>query len=84
MKNNEDKSDSRFINIFGIMLPALPSIIIRFGGTFLKFKREAKKGGKIFQKELINQGLDKKTATELTEKYLEGSHLSKYLFQYMR
>jgi hypothetical protein len=83
-QNIENTNGPWTIKLFGLMLPALPSLLIRFGGTFLRFKRNAKKGGKVFQRELINQGLDKKIAEELTEKYLEGSNLSKYLFQYIR
>jgi len=66
--------------MFGIMLPNAPGLVFRFGKVFLGFKRQAKKGGNAFRKELIKQGLDKKTATELTKKYLEGSNLSKYIF----
>jgi hypothetical protein len=83
-QNMENINEPRTIKLFGLMLPALPSLLVRFGGTFLRFKRDARKGGKVFQKELINQGIDEKIAEELTEKYLEGSNLSKYLFQYIR
>ena len=84
MTKKTEGRGSRPIRIFGIILPALPAILFRFGRVFLKFKIEAKKGGRIFHKELMRQGIDKKTATELTEKYLDGSNLSKYLFQYIR
>jgi hypothetical protein len=63
----------------GMIIPYLPSIIFRFGGVFLKFKREAKKGGKIFQKELVSQGLDATTAAALTDMYLESSSLTYYV-----
>jgi len=53
--------------------------MFRLGGTFLRFKRDAKKAGKIFRKELIKQGFDKKIATNLTNSYLEGSNLIKYM-----
>jgi len=68
------------IKMFGILIPRAPGLIFRFGKIFLMFKRQANKGGKTFKKELIKQGLDKKTAKGLTEKYLEGSNLSKYIF----
>ena len=74
-KEEQDNGNNRYINIFGVIIPSLPSLMIRFGGLFLRFKREAKKGGRIFQRELINQGIDKKTAMELTEVYLQGSNL---------
>lgn len=77
-KINEER-DRRPIRFFGALLPSLPSLMIRFGGTFLRFKRDAKKAGKIFRKELMNQGLDKQTATDLTEIYMQGSDLSKMI-----
>lgn len=75
----EEKNDADPIKIFGIVLPALPSLVLRFGGLYLRFKREAKKGGRIFQKELMQQGLDRSTAEELTAVYLEGSDLLRYM-----
>ena len=65
--------------ILGMIIPSLPSLIFRLGGVFLKFKREAKKGGKIFQKELISQGLDATTAAALTDMYLESSSITHYV-----
>jgi hypothetical protein len=75
----ESKREDRPIRFLGMMLPAMPSLLFRLTGTFLRFKRDAKKAGKIFRKELIRQGFDKKTATELTETYLEGINLTKLL-----
>ena len=79
-ENKELKREDRPIKFLGMMLPALPSLMFRLTGTFLRFKRDAKKAGKVFRKELIKQGFDKKTASELTEKYLEGSNLTKLMF----
>jgi len=69
----------RPMQIFGMLLPSIPGLTIRLTGTFLRFKRDAKKAGKVFRKELIQKGFDKKTANELTEIYLEGSHLRRYI-----
>jgi len=77
-KEKEIKYD-RPIKFFGLMLPRLPGLIFRLGGTFIWFKGQANKAGKIFRKELINQGFDKKTATDLTNIYLEGSNLIRYM-----
>ena len=74
-----EKREERPIKFFGILLPSLPHLMIRFGGTFLRFKRNAKKAGKVFKKELIKQGLDKRTASELTETYMAGSDISKLI-----
>ena len=63
------------LKIFGIILPSLPMLMLRMGGPYLRFKRAAKKGAKIFEKELIKQGIDKNAASELSQHYLAGSDL---------
>jgi len=78
---NEIKSQKRGdgFRILGIIIPSLPPLIFRFGVVFLKFKREAKKGGKTFQKELISKGLDTTIAVALKDIYLESSSLTHYI-----
>ena len=78
-RKEELKKEANPLKFIGIMLPVLPSLMFRLTGTFLRFKRDAKKAGKVFRKELIKQGFDKKTANDLTEKYLEGSNLTKLM-----
>ncbi|MCK5261089.1 MAG: hypothetical protein KAJ44_02820 [Thermoplasmatales archaeon] len=75
----EDQEKVNGFRIFGMFLPSLPSLMLKFGGVFLRFKREAKKGGRTFQRELINQGLDEITAAQLTEIYLESSNIANYI-----
>jgi len=75
----ENMERTNIVKIFGLMIPSIPSLLFRLGGTFLRFKRDAKKAGKVFEKELRAQGLDKKMAGELTNIYLEGSNLVKYI-----
>jgi len=79
----ESQRDRRPIKMFGILLPSLPSLMIRLSGTFLRFKKNAQRAEKVFKKELIKQGIDKQTANELTERYIEGSRLSNFI-QIMR
>lgn len=55
-------------------IPRFIPLAIKLGFVYLSFKRKAKKAGKIFKKELINSGIDKKTAEILTEDYLKTSH----------
>lgn len=79
---NENIKDEREVNpikLFGIMLPSMPSLLFRLSGTFLRFKSKANKAGKVFRKELIKQGIDKKTATELTSIYMQSSQIRKYI-----
>ena len=75
----KEKRGEISFKLFGMILVSLPSLIFKSGGAFLRFKREAKKGGKIFQRELVNQGIDKSTADELTEIYIGGSNIVKSL-----
>ena len=79
MDINENMERTNIVKIFGLMLPSIPSLLSRIGGTFLRFKRDAKKAGRVFHRELRAQGLDKKMAGELTSIYLEGSNLVKYI-----
>ena len=59
MNTEKEKArDRNTIRFFGIMIPSFPSLMFRLGGTFLRFKRDAKKAGKIFRKELIKQGIE--------------------------
>lgn len=79
---NEEAEAQENVNgfrFFGMVLPSLPSLMFKLGGVFLRFKREAKKGGRTFQKELVNLGLDKTTAAQLTEIYLESSNVANYI-----
>ncbi len=75
----EDQEKTNGFRIFGMMLPSPPSLMFKLGSIFLRFKREAKKRGQTFQKELINQGLDEITAAQLTEIYLESSNIANYI-----
>jgi len=43
--------------LFSIILPLIPNLLLKSGWAFVRFKMDAKKGGSIFQKELMNQGL---------------------------
>jgi len=74
-KKNEEMGNADPVKWFGMIISFIPSLLVKSGGAFLRFKRQAKKGGKIFKKELINQGLDRRTASELTDIYLKSSHL---------
>ena len=77
--NIKDEGEVNPIKLLGIMLPSMPLLIFRLSGTLLRFKSRANRAGKVFKKELIDKGIDKKTATELTEIYLQSSHIRKYI-----
>jgi hypothetical protein len=67
------------MKIFGMIILLLPSILFRCCGEYLRFRAKARKGVYLFQNQLIDQGVDKITAEKLTEIYLEGSNVFKYL-----
>ena len=76
---NEIRERTNIVKIFGLMLPSIPSLLFRLGGTLIRFKSNANKAGKVFHRELRNQGIDEKMASELTDIYLEGSNLIKLI-----
>lgn len=78
-KSHENNDD--VLKGIGIIIPKIPSLIFRSAGAYLRFKSDVKKAGKIFEKELIAQGLDSKTAAGLTNLYLEGSNIFKSIFE---
>jgi hypothetical protein len=63
----------------GALILMIPSLIFRFGIEAFRFKSKAHKAGRIFRKELLQQGLDLTTAQQLTGYYLEGSDPFKLL-----
>jgi len=79
---SEETRNDDPIKWFGMAIAYLPSLLIKSGASFLRFKRQAKKAGKVFRKELIDQGMDKKMAAELTQEYVQASELFKTLMQF--
>ena len=79
VKDTEGRGSAGGFRVFGALLPYLPSLMLRLGGSFLRLKRDAKKAGRTFQNELVYQGIDEKTATKLTEMYLEPSNIKQYM-----
>lgn len=56
-------------------MPGFISLAFKLGLVYLRFKRQAKKAGKVFEKELIRNGIDKNTARLLKEEYLKSSRI---------
>lgn len=69
-ENNHDP-----VQFFARIMALIPTLLLRSGTAWLSFKRQAKKGGKTFQKELLKQGLDKETAALFTKQYISSSNL---------
>jgi hypothetical protein len=67
------------MSIFGLILPALPGLLLRLSGVFLQFKRQAKRAGKAFEQELLSQGLDKSIASRLAHEYMVNNSIRQYI-----
>ena len=75
--SKRDKKKGQLRNPREIVFKTAPRLIplaVKLGFVYLGFKRKAKKAGKIFEKELIVNGIDKNTAKLLTEEYMKTSH----------
>ena len=81
-KEIKDERDVGTIKIFGLLLPKMPSLMFRLTGTLIRLKSQANRAGRMFKKELVKQGIDKETAKELTENYMQSSRIRNYI-QYM-
>jgi hypothetical protein len=78
-KNNHGTGDINPPKLVGMMMLSLPSLLFRLTGTFIRLKSSANKAGKIFHSELLKQGIDQKTANDLTSEYMQSSHFREYL-----
>lgn len=72
-RNNGRARDG--IQFAGALMPSLLPLMLKLGRTYLKFKKEAQRASRIFEKELRANGIDKYTAKAMTELYLESSHV---------
>jgi hypothetical protein len=77
--NNKDDMGVEPIKFFGLIIPKIPFLMFRFTGIFLRFKSDANKAGKIFHKELIKNGINEETASDLTDIYMESSHIRSFI-----
>ncbi len=68
------------LKLVGALIPVLPFLGYRLLREYLCFKASASKAGKIYEQELIKQGLSLDIAHELTMKYLESQSLQTALF----
>ena len=80
MQNNQKKYAHDPVQLVARIMANLPIILLKSGTAWLSFKRQAKKGNKIFHKELLSQGIDEETAKLFTQQYIDGSNLIKSLF----
>lgn len=74
MSRNRSESGEG-IRLAASLIPSLIPLMMRLGGTYLRFKKQAQRGGRIFEKELRARGIDKETARAFTEIYLNSSRI---------
>jgi len=77
-KNSTGQKRTDWPKLFGTFLSKLPLLTFKFGGLYLRMKRQSNKAGRKFQKELMKQGIDKQMAKILTEIYLQPADLRSY------
>lgn len=75
MPRNNKKQREEGIRLVGVLIPSLIPLVFKLGTTYLRFKKSAQKAGKIFEKELRANGIDKETARAMTEIYLNSSRI---------
>lgn len=80
-KDDTQRHTDDVIKGLGTIVPLLPSLLLKSGGAYLRFKKKAQKAGTIFYKELRQQGMNENMASELTEVYLESSAILRSLLQ---
>jgi hypothetical protein len=72
-KNRGHKGEG--IRYAAALIPSLLPLVFKLGTTYLRFKKQAQKAGKIFEKELRANGIDKETARAMTDVYLNTSKI---------
>jgi hypothetical protein len=59
-------------------LPSIPSLIVKGGVAYLKFKKVRRKGVKNFRKQLKQSGMTKDQVEELTKQYEDVGRIRSY------
>ena len=65
--------------LVGVVILKTPGLVVRCGGEFLRFRKQARRAGHIFQDELEAQGLEPTIAQQLSEIYSKGSDPTRFL-----
>ena len=77
MTHNNGTENGAKPSVVATLLPKIMGMMFRLIPTYLRFRSKARKAEKIFVKELIAQGLERKRAEELGDLYMEPTHLFK-------
>lgn len=66
------------------MAPKFLPLTLKMGMSLLRLRREAKKAAIIFERELLESGIDKEAAKGMKEDYLETSKILPLLLKIKR
>jgi len=69
------QSKDAMLKLIAYVILKIPVWFFRFGGLYLRFKTMARTAGKEFYQELCVQGVAEPAASQLTEVYMNSSHL---------
>jgi hypothetical protein len=58
-----------------------PTLVLRLGVSYLRYKRHAKKAGKFFHRSLVINGIPEKEAQDLTDEYMTSFSIRAILSQ---
>ncbi len=60
-----------------------PSLLWRLGISYLKYKRQAKKAGKVFFRSLVSNGIPEKEARDLADEYMSAFSVRQLVRQFV-
>lgn len=75
----QSTKNGKILRYTSILLILLPFFLFRVIAEYLRFRGTVEKGGRIFQTELIKQGIDIQIAQELTRQYIQSISLKSFL-----
>jgi len=67
------------LKMIGTAIISSPRLLFSFGGSYLRFRGQAKKAGRRFEDTLLHYGVDEHSARLLTEQYVKASDIKSYL-----
>jgi hypothetical protein len=73
--NKETNNQILGLQIIGLTLPRIPLLFFKFGSWYLRFKGNVNNASKVFEKQLISNGIDKQMADELTKCYSSTANI---------
>lgn len=76
--SKRSKSDHRGRDFAFKVAPKAIPLFFKMGFVYVSVKRKASKAAKLFEYEMIQNGVDKKTARRLSKEYKKGSQFFRH------